>query len=80
MFKENFKIEWKENFNETLKVYQHLLYYLGRVLAVFIFGPFLLYKGTKYNDIYFMIVVRLFPRNDWTVIKDIRFVFPPDRF
>ena len=38
MFKENFKIEWKENFNETLKVYQHLLYYLGRVLAVFIFG------------------------------------------
>jgi hypothetical protein len=52
MFKKNFKIEWKENFNETLKVYQHLLYYLGRVLAVFVFGPFLIYKGTKYNDIY----------------------------
>jgi len=52
MFKENFKIEWKENFNETLKLYQHLFYYLGRILAVFIFGPFLLYKGKKYNDIY----------------------------
>ena len=48
----NFKFEWKENFNETLKVYQQLLYYLGRILAVFIFGPFLLYKGRIYNDIY----------------------------
>ena len=52
MFEKKFKIEWKENFNETLKVYQHLLYYLGRVLAVFIFGPFLIYKGNKYNDFY----------------------------
>lgn len=40
----------KKNFNETLKEYQHYLYYLGRLLAVFVFGPFLIYKGKQYND------------------------------
>ena len=40
----------KKIFNETLKEYQPYLYYLGRLLAVFVFGPFLIYKGKQYND------------------------------
>lgn len=40
----------KENFNETLKVYQPYLYYLGRLLAVLIFGPYLVYTGKIYKN------------------------------
>jgi hypothetical protein len=36
--------------NETLKLYQQYLYYLGRLFAVLVFGPFLVYRGKKYRD------------------------------
>ena len=36
--------------NETLKLYQKNLYFLGRIFALFIFGPYLVYSGQKYNN------------------------------
>ena len=36
--------------NETLKLYQKKLYFLGRLFALFIFGPYLVYSGQKYKN------------------------------
>jgi hypothetical protein len=36
--------------NELLKLYQRKLYFLGRLFAFFIFGPYLIYVGKKYHD------------------------------
>ena len=36
--------------NEKLKLYQNNLYFLGRIFALFIFGPYVVYSGQKYKD------------------------------
>ena len=36
--------------NKILKLYQRKLYFLGRLFALFIFGPYLIYAGKKYHD------------------------------
>lgn len=35
------------NLNEILKKYQNTLYLIGRIFALFIFGPYLVYVGNK---------------------------------
>jgi len=39
------------NLNNILKRYQNVLYLIGRLFALFIFGPYLIYVGNKTNDI-----------------------------
>ena len=36
--------------NDLLKKYQNILYFLGRVFALFIFGPYLIYIGNKIKN------------------------------
>jgi hypothetical protein len=38
------------NFNDILKQYQNLLYLIGRIFALFIFGPYLVYIGNKIKN------------------------------
>ena len=35
---------------DMMNKYQEDFYFLGRIFAVFIFGPILLYKGRKFKD------------------------------
>lgn len=42
--------------NELLKLYQRKLYFLGRLFALFIFGPYLVYCGRKYKDVSLIIL------------------------
>jgi len=36
--------------NYLLKQYQHILYLVGRLFALFIFGPYLIYIGHKIKN------------------------------
>ena len=38
------------NINDTLKEYQNILYFIGRIFALFIFGPYLVYIGNKIKN------------------------------
>jgi|688.fasta_scaffold715912_2 hypothetical protein len=38
------------NFNDILKQYQSILYLIGRIFALFIFGPYLVYIGNKMKN------------------------------
>lgn len=36
--------------NDLLNRYQHMLYLVGRLFALFIFGPYLIYIGNKIKN------------------------------
>ncbi len=36
--------------NDILKKYQYMLYFIGRVFALFVFGPYLIYIGRKIKN------------------------------
>jgi hypothetical protein len=38
------------NLNDILKPYQNILYFIGRIFALFIFGPYLIYIGNKMKN------------------------------
>jgi hypothetical protein len=38
------------NLNDILKRYQNILYFIGRIFALFIFGPYLVYIGNKIKN------------------------------
>ena len=44
------------NLNELLKKYQHIFYFIGRIFAVFIFGPYLIYIGDKIKNLILIIL------------------------
>ena len=43
-------IDLNMTINDLLKKYQNILYFLGRVFALFIFGPYLIYIGNKIKN------------------------------
>ena len=36
--------------NDIIKTHQHMLYFIGRVFALCIFGPYLIYIGRKIKN------------------------------
>lgn len=38
------------NINDTLRQHQNILYLIGRIFALFIFGPYLVYIGNKIKN------------------------------